>query len=150
LAVGDRDYRKYLPQIPDLIDRLTIVMMKEIFIPDAAEEYADERRDIMHDVDLLLRNAPRVEARDIQAIIAITLANRFIWENEGAIRANMDSESDESQLRRLRATHSVNGVRATAKNILAERTGGRKDHKIDCLAADLVEEFGNWSAAVRE
>jgi CheY-specific phosphatase CheX len=41
-------------------------------------------------------------------------------------------------------------VRAAAKNILAERTGGRKDHKIDCLAADLVTEFGNWSAAVRE
>jgi CheY-specific phosphatase CheX len=62
----------------------------------------------------------------------------------------MSAESDSMQLKRLRATHSVNGVRSAAKNILAERTGGRKDHKIDCLAADLIEEFGNWSVAVRE
>jgi hypothetical protein len=149
LGVGER---KYLPGIPDLIDRLCIVMMKEIFINHASDAYADERRDIMHDLDFLLSDKPnaRLEAKDVRAIIAVTLANRFIWENEGAIRLNMSAESDATQLKRLRATHSINGVRSAAKNILAERTGGRKDHKIDCLAADLVEEFGNWSAAVRE
>jgi len=34
----------------------------------------------------------------------------------------------------------LNGVRNTAKNKIQEVVGGRKDYKIDCLAA----EFQNW------
>ena len=37
------------------------------------------------------------------------------------------------------------GVRATAKNQLSQLVGGRKDYKIDALAADLPPEFGNWN-----
>ena len=34
--------RKYLPTISDLIDRLSIVQLKEVFIPEHKEEYAKE------------------------------------------------------------------------------------------------------------
>jgi hypothetical protein len=42
--------RKYLPTISDLIDRLSIVQLKEVFIPEYKEEYAKEIRDILYDL----------------------------------------------------------------------------------------------------
>ena len=40
----------------------------------------------------------------------------------------------------LELTHGLNGIRNTAKNRIQEVVGGRKDYKIDCLAA----EFKDW------
>jgi len=132
--------RRYLPTLSDLIDRLTIVQLKAIFIPDHREEYLAERSLIEHDIDLILSERDRrMTAADIHAIIIIMLSNRFIWENESKARAG-GAEQDKL----LKLTHSINGVRAAAKNALARMDGGRKDYKIDALAADLPPEFGNW------
>ena len=132
--------RKYLPTLSDLVDRLTIVQLKMIFIPDRQKEYSEERELIMHDIDLILNGLDhKLNARAIMAITLIQLTNRCIWESESKARAG-GSEQDKL----LKFTHSINGVRNTAKNVLAEEAGGRKDYKIDALAADLPEEFGNW------
>lgn len=129
--------RKYLPTLADLIDRLTIVQLKMIFIPDHRDEYMEERALIEHDIDMLLARPPT--ARELRAICIIMLANRFIWENESKARAG-GSEQDTL----LKLTHSINGVRNKAKNIIEISEDSRKDHKIDCLAAGLPTEFGNW------
>lgn len=132
--------RKFLPTLADLVDRLTIVQQKMIFIPENAAEYAQERADIEHDIDLILREKEIVlTATDIHAICMIQLTNRFIWENESKARAG-GPEQDKL----LKLTHSINGVRNTAKNALSRADSGRKDYKIDALAADLPPEFGNW------
>lgn len=132
--------RKYLPTLSDLVDRLTIVQLKAIFIPERKAEYLAERYDIEHDIDLILAGLERkIGAAEIHAIIVIMLANRFIWESESKARAG-----GQEQDHLLKMTHSINGVRATAKNRLSELVGGRKDYKIDTLAADLPPEFGNW------
>ena len=132
--------RKYLPTLADLVDRLTIVQLKMIFIPDRREEYIAERELILHDIDLILNGLDhKLNARSIMAITMIQLTNRCIWESESKARAG-GNEQDKL----LRFTHSINGVRNTAKNVLSEEAGGRKDYKIDALAADLPEDFGNW------
>ena len=46
--------RKYLPTLAELVDRLSIVQLKEVFIPEHKNEYAREISDIMHDIDLTL------------------------------------------------------------------------------------------------
>ena len=46
--------RKYLPTIAELIDRLSIVQLKEVFIPEHKEEYAKEIKDIVHDLNELM------------------------------------------------------------------------------------------------
>lgn len=130
--------RKYLPTLSDLVDRLSIVQLKAIFIPERAKEYMAERALIEHDIDLILKGK-KVTASDVHAILMIMLSNRFIWENESKARAG-GSEQDKL----LKLTHSINGVRAAAKNQLARLDGGRKDYKVDTLAADLPPEFGNW------
>ena len=46
--------RKYLPTISELIDRLSIIQLKEVFIPEHKEEYAKEIKDIVEDLDELM------------------------------------------------------------------------------------------------
>ena len=128
--------RKYLPTLSDLIDRLSIVQLKAIRIPENREAYIKERALIEHDIDLLLAER-KLGALDVRAIMTIMLANDFIWLNESNARLGGKSEM-------LRQTHAVNGPRNTAKNVLARRMGERLDLKIDCLAADLPKEMGNW------
>jgi|SRR6266496_3245708 len=137
------DGRKYLPTLSDLVDRLTIVQLKAIFIPDHANDYMAERALIEHDIDLILadlwENGAKPQASDFHAVIVLALANLFIWTNESKARAG-GTEQDKL----LKLTHSINGVRAAAKNELSRLDGGRKDYKVDSLAADLPTEFGNW------
>lgn len=136
--------RKYLPTLSELIDRLSIVQLKAIFIPNNAEAYNAERKLIEHDIDMLLQekfdsDGFNLRARDVRAIMVVMLANRVIWENESKARAGGD---DQDKL--LKFTHSINGVRNTAKNLIASGANERIDLKVDAFAEKLVAEFGAW------
>ena len=132
--------RKYLPTFAELIDRLSIVQLKYIFIPDNSSEYKKEMNDIIHDLDLIIKeNDTNMTGNMIINIMRVMLTNRYIWENESAARAG-GSEQDKL----LKLTHSINGVRNTAKNIISNEVGDRVDLKVDCLASELIKEFGNW------
>lgn len=135
--------RKYLPTLSDLVDRLTIVQQKAIFIGERRADYVAEMSLIMHDIDLILEGlsgtGKRIGASEIRAICVIMLTNRFIWENESRAR-----QGGPEQDKLLKLTHSINGVRNAAKNELAAIDGGRHDFKLDCFAAELVAEFGHW------
>ena len=48
--------RKYLPTLAELVDRLSIAQLKEVFITEHKEEYAQEISDIVHDIDLILND----------------------------------------------------------------------------------------------
>ena len=132
-----------MPTLAELIDRLSIVLMKAIFIGENREGYMGEVALIEHDINMELNRLHgekdfRFAAYDLRMIMMVMLANRWIWENEADVRnygAGWES---------LRATHSINGIRNTAKNKLAMVFGERKDLKVDCLAADLPPEFGAW------
>ena len=82
--------RKYLPTLAELIDRLSIAQLKEVFIEDHKEEYAQEMEDILHDINLTL-------------------------------------------------------FEDGAKNRIQEIVGGRKDYKIDCLAAEFKDWEISWN-----
>ena len=121
--------RKYLPTLSELIDRLSIAQLKEVFITEHKEEYAEEIQDIMHDIDL-----EGIDAELIRAVVVLAQMNLHIWHNESNYRKGINSENN------LELTHGLNGIRNTAKNMIQEKVGGRKDYKIDCLAA----EFKDW------
>ena len=74
--------RKYLPTISELIDRLSIVQLKEVFIPEHKEEYAQEIKDIVHDLDEL-----GLDGKMIRAIVVLSQMNLHIWHNETKYRA---------------------------------------------------------------
>lgn len=135
--------RSYLPTLAELIDRYTIVQLKAIFIPQHAQAYREEIELILEDVDnIMVQNGCSASfgwSDFVQAVAMIMLSNRYIWENEARAREG-GPESD----RLLKLTHSINGVRNRAKNVIAELVQERRDHKTDSFAAELVAEFGNW------
>jgi len=61
-----------------------------------------------------------------------------IWHNESNYRNGIKSGNN------LELTHGLNGIRNTAKNKIQEVFGGRKDYKIDCLAADFKDWEISW------
>lgn len=130
--------RRYLPTFAELVDRMTIVQLKAIFIPENKAAYDAELALILHDVGLLLAGRT-ITAETIRAIAVLMLTNRVIWENESIAR-----QGGSDQDKRLKFTHAINGVRNTAKNILARAGGERVDLKVDSLAADMPIEFGEW------
>ena len=133
------EQRKYLPTLAELIDRLSISQLKEVFITDHKEEYAQEIADIVHDVELLLTQTEgRVTGEQIRAIIVLAQMNLHIWHNESNYRKGIKDGNN------LELTHGLNGIRNTAKNKIQESEGGRKDYKIDCLAADFKDWEISW------
>ena len=127
--------RKYLPTLSELIDRLSIVQLKEVFIKDHKEEYSKEINEIVHDIELILNNDDiKINGSTIRAIIVLAQMNLHIWHNESNYRKGIKDGNN------LELTHGLNGIRNTAKNKIQEKNGGRKDYKIDCLAA----EFKDW------
>lgn len=134
--------RQYLPTLAELIDRLTIVILKSIFIQEHRGQYLIERQAIEHDISLLCRKHGVITepAQFISAVAILMLSNRYIWENESKARSGY---GEQDQL--LKMTHSINGVRTRAKNEIAKLLGERQDLKVDCFAAELIEAYGNWN-----
>tara|TARA_Y100000361_G_C11108752_1_gene316365 strand:+ start:426 stop:833 length:408 start_codon:yes stop_codon:yes gene_type:complete len=133
--------RKYLPTIAELIDRLSIIQLKEVFISEHKEEYAQEIKDIVHDLNKLglekeydYSNLGEL----LRAVVVLSQMNLHIWHNETKYRAG-DGDGN------LGLTHGLNGIRNTAKNIIQDKVDneGRKDYKVDCIAA----EFKDWDVS---
>jgi len=128
--------RKYLPTLSELIDRLSIVQLKEVFISEHKDEYAQEIADIVHDIQAHINeNKSEITAETIRAIVVLSQMNLHIWHNESNYRKGIKDGNN------LELTHGLNGIRNVAKNRIQEVVGGRKDYKIDCLAA----EFKDWN-----
>jgi hypothetical protein len=131
--------RKYLPTLSELIDRLSIVQLKEVFISEHKAEYAKEILDILHDIqEHIDENNAEITAEVIRAVVVLSQMNLHIWHNETNYRKGIKDGNN------LELTHGLNGIRNTAKNKIQEVVGGRKDYKIDCLAADFKDWEISW------
>jgi len=127
--------RKYLPTLSELVDRLSIIQLKEVFITEHKKEYAEEIKEILHDIDAILEEGQiYLDAKTVRAIIVLSQMNLHIWHNESNYRKGIKEGNS------LELTHGLNGIRNTAKNKIQNNCNGRKDYKVDCLAA----EFKDW------
>jgi len=135
--------RKYLPTLSELVDRLSIVQLKEVFIAEHKSEYAEEINAIVHDIQLILdENNSTINAETIRAIVVLAQMNLHIWHNESNYRRGIKDGNN------LELTHGLNGIRNTSKNIIQEVIGGRKDYKVDCLAAEWSDWEISWNRDV--
>src|SRR6056300_53970 len=132
--------RKYLPTLAELVDRLSISQLKEVFITEHKKEYAQEIKDILHDIQLILEEGKEpINAETIRAIVVLSQMNLHIWHNESNYRKGIKDGNN------LELTHGLNGIRNVAKNKIQEIMGGRKDYKIDCLAAEFKDWEISWN-----
>jgi len=131
-----------MPTVAELIDRLSIHQLKEVLIPENKEKYSKEMLDIVCDIDNIL-NEEKIclSGEMIQVIIALAQINTHIWYNESKAR-----NGEEQDLKLLKLTHGLNGIRSSLQNIILDIVGksNRKDWKIDCLAAD----FKDWEMSI--
>jgi len=135
--------RRYLQTLSELIDRLSIVQLKEVFIPEHKQEYGQEINDIVHDIQLILdEQNGKITAETIRAIVVLSQMNLHIWHNESNYRRGIKEGNN------LELTHGLNGIRNTSKNIIQEVIGGRKDYKVDCLAAEWSDWEISWNRDV--
>tara|TARA_Y100000310_G_C20556760_1_gene750951 strand:- start:50 stop:451 length:402 start_codon:yes stop_codon:yes gene_type:complete len=127
--------RKWLPTLGELIDRLSIHQLKEVFIPKNKESYSNEMKDMVHDINLILKeNDIQLTGEIVRAIVVLSQMNLHIWYNESEVRKGSRGSDN------LLLTHGLNGIRNTAINKIMEVVGGRKDYKVDCIAS----EFKDW------
>lgn len=131
--------RRYIQTLSELVDRLSIVQLKEVFITEYKTEYGQEIDDIVHDIQLILDESDgKIDSKTIRAIIVLAQMNLHIWHNESNYRRGIKDGNN------LELTHGLNGIRNTSKNIIQEVAGGRKDYKVDCLAADWKDWEISW------
>lgn len=133
--------RKYLHTFGDLIDRLSIVQLKEVFIPEFKDAYRQEISEIVHDIQMILdEQKGELTAETIRAVVVLAQMNLHIWHNESNYRRGIKDGNN------LELTHGLNGIRNTAKNVIQECVGGRKDYKVDCLAAEFKDWEISWTS----
>lgn len=146
---SQRDLTKpiYGYTLSELIDRLSIVQLKETFNPELKETYAKEIQDILHDIQLLLPKSSgerAVTAEFIRDVIVLAQYNLHIWQNEDFARTvNLEDNPDwEKMYKQLRLTHSLNnGVRNVAKKKLQSLVGGRFEYKNMTLSGEDCKDW---------
>ena len=134
--------RKWLPSFSELIDRLSIHQLKEVFLKEHKDKYAREMQDIVHDLDLIIKEKDVKMTGDlIRCVIALAEINTHIWYNESNVR-----KGEEQNFHLLALTHGLNGIRCRIGNQILELINdlSRQEWKTDCLAA----EFKDWDMSV--
>lgn len=122
--------RRYLPTMAELVDRLTILQIREVLDPQDKENYSKQIKKIEED----LETAYSLDAELVRAIIVLSQINLHIWMNESGAREG------EGGLNNLRLTHGLNGIRNQAKNKLNNISGEVTEQKVECTAS----EFKDW------
>ena len=138
----DNKIRQWLPHFGELVDRLSIHQLKEVFIPEHKDKYSSEMMQIMNDIDLLIDQLDvKCSASLLRAVIVSAQINTHMWYNESNARAGRDQD-----LKLLQLTHGLNGIRNNTQNFILELIGqlDRRDYKTDCLAA----EFKDWEISL--
>jgi hypothetical protein len=113
--------RQYIVPLAELVDRLTVDQIKEVLLPDGKKSFAEEMKNLCHDIDAIIEEKGlKLTSRFIRIIIILSQMNVHIWYNKDLM---MSDETRYSEL--LKLSHQLNGIRNQMKNLLLEETGDR-------------------------
>jgi hypothetical protein len=118
--------QKYKLSLGELLDRLSIIQLKECKIPEHKKEYAQEISEILEDIDQSIKSNNVVfDAEMLRDLVILAQYNNHIWINESEARKGNANGAN------LYLSHSLNSIRCTARNKIQGKIGGRKDYKVD-------------------
>ena len=104
--------RQIRPSVAELIDRLTIDQVKQVFDREGTASVSDEMASIESDLDYLLPNGLGVDdSTFVRLIVALAQINLQIWFAKDAMQTKPDS-----RLGSMKSAHQLNGVRNRIKN----------------------------------
>lgn len=117
--------RQILPNLGDLLDRLTISQIKEVKFPSQGADFARDMERVSHDINLLIaeRQIP-LTGEFIRIVVALSQLNLFIWHYKDEMEACVPDQPDRYN-NLLKLAHQLNGVRNQLKNHLLEIIGDR-------------------------
>ena len=106
--------RHYVPPMAELVDRLTVDQLKEMLLPDVADEVAKEIAAICTDIEQLIaeRQIP-LSARLVRTLIALSQINAQIWNLKDRMKLEPEHYGEH-----LKLAHQLNGLRNQLKNRL--------------------------------
>lgn len=108
------DKRKYEPPLGELIERLTIVQLRELLLN--SDKYESEISVLEHDIDLIFKQKNVVPgARIIRIIFLTAQLNTLIW-----LYKDKMNEAPENYAEYLKLSHQLNGLRNQMKNLLMQ------------------------------
>lgn len=116
--------RRYKHSFSELLDKLMLCQLKQ----SHGGEYTQEISDIMNDIDIMIAEGIPVGSEMIRAIIVLTQANSFIWQNEDMARKGTPENNN------LYFTHQLNATRSESKSVIEKMIGGRTDEKLNYLS----------------
>lgn len=131
---------KYNLSLANLSDRLSITTLKSIRIDGYKDQYEEEAKNIMHDLDLVAKEKEVYfdkYGEFIRATQILALINCMIWDNESKAR-----NGEEQDLKLLKLTHSLNRVRNEAMNKISQILGETQDMKSDYMDGKFTKQFG--------
>ena len=115
--------RKFHLPLAELLDRLTITLIKQVKIKGKNSSFKKETEILLHDIDILLGHGNVVlDAQLIKALIILSQINLHIWVNKDEMQKNLNKETEYLQL--LKLAHQLNGIRNSMKNQLMVKEGG--------------------------
>ena len=126
----------------ELIDRLSIDQIKEIFCPENRDSYSQEMENIQYDIDLILKKSGKnLSARLILLTIALAQINLHIW-----FAKDIMQKEPELFQEKMKLAHQLNGIRNQIKNRLLVEVG-------HIAAADFktntnIEDLDGWIVSV--
>lgn len=125
--------RQYFLSFSELLDRLNIVMMKEINILDHKERYTKEKDILLHDIEEIIKEKNIELTKELlRNIIGLSQINSSLWYNLSDINTDMVED-----YKKMKTTTDLNGMRNKFKNRIQEiiKEEDKKEYKQDCPEA---------------
>jgi hypothetical protein len=115
------DKREILPTFSELIEKLTVTQLRELFLVKDRQKNSKEIEALEHDIDLIIKEKDiKLTARLLRQVFVIAQINAFIWDCKDEMQK--DTISQESYSNYLKKAHQLNGIRNQIRNLLLEIT----------------------------
>ena len=127
--------RQIVPDLSELIDRLTINQLKLVLRQDSPESYLSEIKDLMYDIESIVSKLKvKINAQFIKSLINLAQINLHIWNTKNQM------QKDPTQFEScMKLAHQLNGIRNQAKNYIHDQVGGGiSDKKTNTLTDNLT------------
>lgn len=115
--------REILPNLSELIDRMTISQIKIVKLENDKSDFKNELIKISKDIDLLLKEGKIfIDAKILRLVSQLSQLNIMIWQNKEEMQNHLEDE--DTYLKLLKLAHQLNGYRNQIKNALTLIEGG--------------------------
>jgi hypothetical protein len=122
----------------ELIDKLTILQIKEIKLQKPKNNFKVEIKKIIKDINAYLKG--KINIKLINYIIILSQINLYIWDLREEIY-----NKNKIDKKKLKLSHQLNAIRNIAKNKISKNLLNLNDKSTDHRTNVDLEDLKNWN-----